>query len=157
MERTSDQGPPTGWRRAVARAPIVLYRRGLGALLGRRLVYLVHTGRRSGRRRDVVLEVVRRDGDAVIVCSGFGTAAAWYRNVVANPDVTLQSGRRRTAARATPLDVDTGEDLMADYGRRHPKLAARLARVMGFRVDGSDEDYRALGREVRFVRLDPSA
>jgi hypothetical protein len=31
----------TGWRRTLVRAPILLYRAGLGRLLGHRFVYLV--------------------------------------------------------------------------------------------------------------------
>lgn len=154
MEQITDAEPPSGWKRALARAPIVLYRRGLGALLSRRFLYLVHTGRRTGKRREVVLEVVTSDTRSITACSGFGAKAAWYRNILENPSVTIQSGRLRTSTTATALDVDTGVELMVEYGRRTPKLAARLARVMGYRVDGSDDDFRALGREVRFVRFD---
>ncbi|MCP2178961.1 nitroreductase family deazaflavin-dependent oxidoreductase [Prauserella alba] len=154
MERITDAGPPSGRQRTLARAPIVLYRWGLGALLGRRFLYLVHTGRRSGLKREVVLEVVTSDTGSTTACSGFGTKAAWYRNVLENPSVTIQSGRLRTAATAVPLDVETGVELMSEYAGKHPKIAARLARVMGYRVDGSDDDFRALGREVRFVRFD---
>ncbi|MCR3719496.1 MULTISPECIES: nitroreductase family deazaflavin-dependent oxidoreductase [Prauserella salsuginis group] len=157
MERISDAGPPSGWRRALARAPIVLYRRGFGGLLGRRLMYLVHTGRRSGRRREVVLEVVTRDAGSITACSGFGTKAAWYRNVIENPSVKIQNGRLCTSATAVPLDVHTGVELMSEYAGKYPKLATRLARVMGYRVDGGDDDFRALGREVRFVRFDHTA
>lgn len=154
MERITDAGPPSGGRRVLARAPIMLYRWGLGRLLGSRLVYLRHTGRRSGLVREVVLEVVTSDAGSTTVCSGFGTRAVWYRNVLANPSVTIQNGRLRTAATASALDVDAGVEVMSEYASRHPKLAARLARVMGYRVDGSDADFRALAREIRFVRFD---
>lgn len=52
-------GPPTGGvRRALLRAPVALYRAGLGGLLGSRLVLLTDTGRVSGEPRQEVLEVV---------------------------------------------------------------------------------------------------
>ena len=37
--------------RALVRAPLLLHRRGLGGLLGRRVLLLTDVGRRSGRRR----------------------------------------------------------------------------------------------------------
>jgi hypothetical protein len=57
------------------RAPVYLYRWGLGGLLGRRVLLLKHTGRRSGRQRKTVLEVVqyRKEIPEVFVVSGFGS------------------------------------------------------------------------------------
>ena len=49
---------PTGLLKHLLRAPIWLYRAGLGPLLGHRFVYIAHRGRRTGARREVVLEVV---------------------------------------------------------------------------------------------------
>ena len=46
--------PRTRLRRALFRAPIWLYRLGLGGLLGGRFLLLTHTGRTSGRPRQVV-------------------------------------------------------------------------------------------------------
>ena len=46
--------------RWLVRAPINLYRVGLGFLFGTRLLMLEHVGRRTGARRYVVLEVVDR-------------------------------------------------------------------------------------------------
>jgi hypothetical protein len=45
--------------RLAFRLPIYLYRLNLGWLLGHRFLLLVHRGRRSGLRRETVLEVVR--------------------------------------------------------------------------------------------------
>lgn len=50
--------PRTRMQRALFRAPILLDRLGLGGLLGHRFLLLTHTGRTSGRPRQVVLEVV---------------------------------------------------------------------------------------------------
>lgn len=44
--------------RRLMRAPIWLYRARLGFLFGSRMLLLEHTGRRSGARRYVVLEVI---------------------------------------------------------------------------------------------------
>lgn len=67
--------PRTRAQRAVARAPIWLYRLGLGGLLGHRLVLLTHTGRTTGRARQVMLEIVGRDEESggYLIASGYGT------------------------------------------------------------------------------------
>jgi hypothetical protein len=49
---------PPAWLHLVVRAPIWLYRVGLGRLLGHRLV---HIGRTTGRRRETVLDWPRAD------------------------------------------------------------------------------------------------
>lgn len=89
---------PTGWRRLLARLPIRLYRAGLGPLFGKRLLLLHHTGRVTGLRRSVVLEVIayERTGDTLswTITSGFGPAAAWYQNLRRAPRTTIQFGSR---------------------------------------------------------------
>jgi hypothetical protein len=37
----------------------------------------------------------------------------------------------------------------------HPRTARRIARFMGFEVDGTERDYREVGRAVPFVRFAP--
>lgn len=151
--------PPTGLRRLAARLPIALYRVGLGPLLGRRFLLLHHTGRVSGLDRTAVLEVVSYDADAPswTVASGFGPRADWYRNLRAQPKTLVRSGNRPYAVTARFLPAETGADLMADYARRHPRIARRLCAFMGLPVDGSEASFRNAGRAVPFVRLEAAA
>lgn len=155
MEIIDRPAPPTGLRRLLWRLPIRLYRMGLGPLLGRRIMLLTHTGRVSGRPRQVVIEVVQKDGHGYVAASGFGPRADWYRNVMANPDVTLQIAGKRIQATAAPLATDEGAEIMARYAPRHPAAARQLCKLMGFAVDGSVEDYRQVGRHIPFVRFTP--
>ncbi|WP_305093158.1 nitroreductase family deazaflavin-dependent oxidoreductase [Prescottella sp. R16] len=154
LERST---PPTGVKRLLFRLPITLYRWHLGPLLGHRFLYLEHVGRRSGKTRQVVLEVVNHDdtADGWVVAAGFGTKSDWYRNLEAHPRAHVQSGRRRADVDAELLDAAAGGELMARYGSEHRKLAIRLCRVMGFEVDGSADDFREAGRRIHFVRLRP--
>lgn len=157
MKVTQRPDPPTGLRRALFRAPIHLYRWHLGGVLGGRFLLLEHLGRKSGKPRQVVLEVVNHDavGDGYVVAAGFGPRTDWYRNLRAQPNAMIQVGRRRSPIVAEFLDQDAGAEFMAHYGTEHPKLGVRLAKVMGFEVDGSAADFRDAGREIRFVRLLP--
>jgi deazaflavin-dependent oxidoreductase (nitroreductase family) len=157
VEIIKRKSPPTGLVRSLFRLPIQLYRWRLGWLLGTRFMLLTHTGRKTGRRRQVVIEVVggaRRQGD-YLACSGFGAGAAWYRNILATPTVTIQVGRRRMVAVAEPLDAEAGAEVMATYASRNPWAARRLCRFMGFAVDGGEADFREVGRRLPFVRFTP--
>lgn len=155
MEILDRPVPPKGLGRTLARLPVHLYRMRLGRLMGGRFLLLEHVGRKSGRPRQVVLEVIEHSEDGYTVCSGFGARADWYRNVLAHPDVTIQVGGRRLDVTAHPLAPAEGGEIMARYAPRHPKAAARLVRLMGFIVDGTADDYRRVGRELPFVRLTP--
>ncbi|TCP56759.1 deazaflavin-dependent oxidoreductase (nitroreductase family) [Tamaricihabitans halophyticus] len=153
MEIIDKPDPPTGIGRLLARTPIHLYRAGFGWLLGGRFLRLTHTGRKSGKPREVVIEVVGKVDDGFYVCSGFGERADWYRNVRHNPEVTIQVGRRRGAATAIPLSAAEGGEIMAHYASKHPKIAMRLCRTMGFAVDGGAADFREVGQSVPFLKL----
>jgi len=88
---------------------------------------LNHVGRVTAKTHRVVLEVAAQDADgSVVVASGWGPNAAWYRNILDNPDVSIQVGRRTIAATAVPLShlrpaapaADVGD--FREVGRRMP-------------------------------------
>lgn len=118
--------------RPLVRAPLVLYRVGLGALFGSRMLMLEHTGRQSGLTRRVVLEIVDRPGpDRAVVVAGFGERAQWLRNVRADPRVRVSTGRRRSApATARGLDRAEAGDVLARYVRDHHRLWSWFAPVV---------------------------
>ncbi len=110
------------------RAPIGLYRIGLGFIFGSRLLMLEHTGRRTGARRFVVLEVVDRPApDEYVVASGFGTRAQWYQNVQADPRVRISTGRHCSVKADATLMADTeAVTSLARYAESHPQAWAKL-------------------------------
>ncbi|MGC7098422.1 nitroreductase family deazaflavin-dependent oxidoreductase [Amycolatopsis lurida] len=147
--------PPRGPLRFLLRAPILGYRARLGFLFGHRLAYLVHTGRKSGRRREVVLEVVRYAPGEIVVVAGWGTRSDWFRNLEAAPAVKVQSGFNTWTAPAHQL-LDEAETLhlLEDYRSRHPRAWKRLAPILGV-----PEDPRSGGdalTRLRAVAFHPS-
>jgi len=150
--------PPAGLTRLLFRIPIHLYRLRLGWLFGSRLLLLNHIGRISGKPRQTILEVAEHDGDSYVVASGWGPTAAWYRNILRTPDVTIQVGTRTIPVTAIPLAKQEGAQVFVRYGSRH-RTAAKyvLPRVLGFSVDGSDADFHAVGQHLPFVRFVPRA
>lgn len=90
------------WSRRMMRAPLGLWRLGLGPLVGRVWMVVTTTGRSSGLPRHTLVypHVV---GDRTYLWCPYGGRAQWYRNVVADPVVTVQWRRGTEVVRAVPL------------------------------------------------------
>ena len=157
LRRLASSQRPGALLKVIYRLPVPLLRARLGWLLAGRVVLLEHIGRRTGRCYFTAVEVIGRDRQtgAVTVASGYGRGADWYRNLRARPAGAMVLGARRREVDARQLSLDEGADIMVEYARRHPRAAPRVARMLGYVVDGTDADYAALGRALRFVRLVP--
>lgn len=140
--------------RAFVRAPIPLFRAGLGFLLGRRLLMLEHVGRTSGHSRYAVLEVVREESpDSLVVAAGLGRSSQWFRNVVAEPRCHVSIGRtRRRPAVATVLDAAESEEALASYRRAHPGSWEKLSAIIVEATGESDPDIPLVRLELQPVR-----
>jgi deazaflavin-dependent oxidoreductase (nitroreductase family) len=66
------------------------------------MLLLDHVGAKSGAQRTTPLVYVQDGKDVVIVASkgGHPKHPAWYHNLRANPDTTIQVGSKRRAVRA---------------------------------------------------------
>ena len=109
---------------------------------------LEHRGRTSGERRFVVIEAVEREAPhRVVVASGFGPHAQWYRNLAAEPRCGVSIGwRRRVPARAELLGTDESRELLARYAERRPAAWAMLQRSIRDATGEADP-------EIPMVRL----
>lgn len=154
----STERRPTGWRRWLLNLPLLLDSLHLNRLLGPRFVVIVHRGRRSGRLHRTPLEVVRHDPHTgeIVVASGWGRAAGWYRNLVAAPAVAVHHAGRRYRPVQRMLDAAEAVAEMTSYAERHPVAARTLGSWMtGGDFDGSPDAVRRLVERVPFVALRP--
>jgi deazaflavin-dependent oxidoreductase (nitroreductase family) len=147
--------------RRVLRAPTYLYDVRVGWLLGRRFLRLTHTGRRSGRRYQTMLEVIgedRRTGE-VLVVAGLGRSAQWLRNVQTGNAVEVAIGGLRFRPRHRMLDAQEASAALAEYEDRNRRLAPIIRRVLsslvGWRYDGSADARLRLVSELPVVGLRP--
>jgi deazaflavin-dependent oxidoreductase (nitroreductase family) len=89
-----------------------LYRATGGKLFGRMgkspIMLLNTVGRKTGRKRTSPLLYVMDGEDFVIIASkgGAPTHPAWYLNLKANPDATVEVGDRKVRVRAEEVDSD---------------------------------------------------
>jgi len=146
---------PKGFSRMFYRAPILLYQIGLGGLMGERFLLLSHMGRNTGEERQTVIEVVAKDEskDTYYVVSAWGETADWLQNLKKEPLCSVRVGGKRFNAKAKRISQDQAESTLMDYARRHPKALRGLAAFSGFEVDGSEEDYRKMARQLPTVAL----
>ena len=90
-----------------------------------RLVLLTTTGRRSGKSRTTPM-MFHRDGDRVLViASNVGAAAHpdWYRNLAADPHVTVEIGDETYPALARTTEGPDRERVWAELKERYPFFA----------------------------------
>jgi deazaflavin-dependent oxidoreductase (nitroreductase family) len=106
------------------------------------MLLLDHVGAKSAIHRTTPL-VFARDGENVILIAskgGYPKNPAWFHNLVANPDTTIQIGSKRTNVHARVATPEEHERLW--------KLAVA--------VYGGYEDYRRrTEREIPLVVLTP--
>jgi deazaflavin-dependent oxidoreductase (nitroreductase family) len=121
--------------------------RASGGLIGHRVpgfapsLLLDHVGAKSGKRRTSPL-VYGVDGENLILVAskgGYPTHPAWFHNLMANPDTTVQVGSRRRPVHARAATAQERERLWA--------------LMLG--VYGGYEDYRRrTDREIPLVVLE---
>jgi deazaflavin-dependent oxidoreductase (nitroreductase family) len=136
--------------RRSTRIHVALYRRSNGKLGGHlpgwraaRILLLDHVGAKSGRKRTSPL-MYHDDGDVIAVVASKGgqpTHPAWFHNIRANPDTTVQIG---AAVRNVHARVATDEE----RDRLWPKFVAFYPGYDFFQRN-------AQGRKIPIVMLEP--
>ena len=96
-----------------------------GPFAGRPLLLLTTTGAKSGKERTSPL-VYMADGDRMVIIASKGGAPSnpdWYYNLVANPEVTVERGTERFAARAAVVDEPERTRLFTKVSDKMPGFA----------------------------------
>jgi deazaflavin-dependent oxidoreductase (nitroreductase family) len=143
------------------RGPVYLYRWRLGWLFGKRLMLLTHTGRRSGRRWQTVLEVVdyRKEGPEVVVVNGFGRDSDWVRNIEARPGEEVTVGGRHFVASHRFLGEEEAMKVIEGYERRNRWMAPIVRRgfswLLGWEYRGDEADRRRLVHQLALIAFRP--
>jgi F420H(2)-dependent quinone reductase len=136
--------------RRSTRLHVALYRRSRGRLGGHlpgwpeaRIALVDHIGARSGLERTSPL-MYHEDGDSIVVVAskaGQPTNPAWFHNLMANPDTTVQIGPETRRVRAR-LATDEERD------RLWPKFVETYPGYEFYRQN-------AKGRKIPVVILEP--
>ena len=89
--------------------------RVLGTFQGAPVCLVTMTGCRTGKERTIPLIHLAHGDDVLLVASQGGTDfhPIWYRNIMANPDIVVQDGKRIRAMRARRATDDEKRELWA--------------------------------------------
>lgn len=96
-----------------------------GVFEGAPIVLLTHTGAKSGTVRTTPLMCLP-DGDRIAIFASKGGAPSdpdWYRNVAANPVVTVEVGDETYEAKAIVATGEARDDLFARQAAAYPQFA----------------------------------
>lgn len=108
--------------------PQFFYAIGLGPIVGRLVLLLTTTGRISGKPRVTPLQYEEIDGE-IYIGSVRGTKADWYRNIEANPIVSVRVKARQVIGEG---ELTTDPKRIADYLefrlRNRPKMMKAILR-----------------------------
>ena len=139
------------------RLPVWIYRVRIGWLLGHRLLMITHRGRRTGKVRRTVLEVIRHDratGEFIVV-AGYGKTSDWYRNIRSTPALEIHVGRRRFKPIQRFLTPEEAYKEFEDHEARHPRMGRAFAGMIGLEYDGSEGQRRTFTAEIAMIALSP--
>ena len=146
--------PRSAWSRLVWRTPMVLWRLGLGPIVGRLFMTITTTGRKSGLPRSTMVEYHRLSGSKY-VASGFGGESQWYKNIQANPLVTIQTSDGSESARAVRITDDREILDVIDLFKRADSAYAIDFFLRSFDVEPLAEDILAKKDRLHFLRFEP--
>lgn len=131
-----------------------LYRRLLYRIAGGLVLLLTTTGRKSGRAHTVGLQYELIDR-RYWVGAALGVQADWFRNIAANPEVSIQVGKRKFDATAEIVN-DSGRvaDFLSYRLKKRPVMLRMILRRGGLKGKVTREkllDYAARIRVVVFT------
>lgn len=124
-----------GDMRSFNRALVEEYRANGGKLSGRmassRLVLLTTTGARSGQPHTTPMGYGVDGGRLIVIASNNAAERhpAWYHNILAHPEVTVELGSERYAARATIYEGAPRAALLPLVRERVPFFESQQAKT----------------------------
>lgn len=165
-EATYRRERPPRLMRLFLRLPRYLYTGPIAEIFAwRSILKLTTIGRKSGQPRTTCVSFLplNQDGEThYVIFSGWGVSSDWYRNLRANPNVSVQVGRKRFAATAEPVQNPARRRELMLKMREHsnvagpPKLMRPLLRLT--RTFDYDNEIRMAvehAEELPVIELSP--
>ena len=146
-------GPVFKW---LFKMPILQYKLGMGWMIGKYVLLLTTTGRKTGKPRHTPLEYeYDQENDRYRIAAGWGGNTDWYKNLKANPKVHVQVGRKKFETIAQLASDEEVAHYMMNVSRRHPSMDQTWNRWSDKPVDGTFESYIHAAKFFPSVWLKP--
>jgi deazaflavin-dependent oxidoreductase (nitroreductase family) len=147
---------PAAFLIPILKLPLLLYRTGLGWLLGHRFMLLTHIGRRSGKVRRTVLAVLSFDPKTrEIMALSAWSASEWYKNILAAPALRVETGFTRYTPIHRSLSSEEIAALFEEYRSKYPMFSRIVCRIPGWQWDSSHKEVLELAKTLRGVAFRP--
>ena len=147
---------PPAFLMPMLKLPLLLYRTGLGWLLGNRFMLLTHVGRRSGKVRQTVLAVLSFDHKTrQIMAVSAWSASDWYKNILKSPALQVQTRFTCYAPVYHSLLPEEIAALFEAYRSKYPIFSRMVCRIPGWKWDSSHEEWLELAKTLRGVAFQP--
>ena len=155
LKKIGEPAPPKGFKLMLFRAPIFLYRLGLGFLFGERFIRLKHWGRVSGELKETIIEVIEQDKPSgkLYAASGYGAKSQWFKNIVANDNVFITLKNDEHEAQARILPEMQAEEVLLRYAAAHRNSIKAVAKLSGYELEGDKQDIIDFSRIVKIVEF----
>jgi deazaflavin-dependent oxidoreductase (nitroreductase family) len=131
----------------------ILYAVGLGPIIGRVILLLTTTGRKSGKQRITPVQYEEIDGK-LYIGSARGSRADWVRNIAADPHVEVKVKNQHFRGVATlindPLCV---ADYLYTRLERHPRMVGSMMKMHHLPPNPSRAQLEELGKTLIVVML----
>ncbi len=135
--------------------PKTAYRLGLGPLIGKVVLLLTTTGRKTGLARVTPLQYELIDG-VYHVGAVFGLHADWVCNILANPQVDVRVKNKRFKGKAEVVsDPEHVADFIQYRLEKHPRLIGVIMKLDGFKSKPSREELVAYSKNLALVKITP--
>ena len=132
-------GPVFKW---LFKMPILQYKLGMGWMIGKYVLLLTTTGRKSGLLRHTPLEYeYDKENDRYRIAAGWGGNTDWFKNIKADPKVYVHVGGRKFEAVAEIATDEEVAQYMMSVSKRHPRMDQTWNRWSDKPVDGTFESY----------------
>ena len=139
--------------------PVLLHKLGFGGwerMIGAQWMLLTTTGRKSGRPRTTMVDVMDYDKvtNTYYIEAAYGARADWVRNIQANPIFEVKIGRRKFKARAAELPPGRAGDLFVKFYREKPAYTRAVMAMAGMKFN-SENELRALSSTLLLLAVHP--
>lgn len=137
------------------KAPVYGWRFGLGPIIGRYLMIITQINHRTGNPCKVSLEYFAING--IKYCANlFGVQSNWYRNLLANPRVTIQTSDGTEQMVAVPITQDDEIITVVEWLlNRNPKFGNNFLAELG--AQPTRKEILSRKEDFVFLRFDPTS
>jgi len=141
------------------KAPLFMHKVGLGGwekIIGAEWMLISTTGRKTGKRRDSMVDVMDYDAstDTYYIEAAYGSRADWFKNIKANPIFDAQVGRRKFKAQAQELDAAGTGEMLVRFFRRKPAYTRSVMAMVGMKFKDENE-LREMGKNLTLLAVKP--